>query len=315
MSTSNCTLSIMVARTDLPFMMHTIPHLVRSCHHQFLRKVLVVDTAPLSGDKVSRPGIGSMEDLRLCCQELIDKGIMDEAVDMDYSSDYRKKVYGKHFGNPHLKPTHNYKGYPILGSIFSLENVPGDYILHFDSDMMLHQDYDFDWIQASIEILEKHEDVMFTRPFTGPPGATGKLMYNRKPCHLDDDGLYRFKQFSSRVFLISREKFKSFLPVPILWKDKPGSWQSKLPDFLRVDLNRYLGIGKLHSWEVMLSKRLQSTRYSRVTLADTRAWTLHPNNRKPEFIDNLPKVIEKMEKGVYPAEQVGWYDFRNEFWF
>ena len=88
--TETCSLSIMVARTDLPFMMHTIPHLVRSCNFPFFKRVLVMDTAPLSGDKVSRPGVGTLDDLRTCCQKLIDDDIMDEVIEMDYSEEYRR---------------------------------------------------------------------------------------------------------------------------------------------------------------------------------------------------------------------------------
>ena len=40
--------------------MHTIPHLVRMSNFNFIQRVLFMDTAPLSGDKVTRPGIGTL---------------------------------------------------------------------------------------------------------------------------------------------------------------------------------------------------------------------------------------------------------------
>ncbi len=52
MSSYNCSLWMLAARTDIPYMMHTIPHLVRMSNFPFTEVVLAIDTAPLSGDQV-----------------------------------------------------------------------------------------------------------------------------------------------------------------------------------------------------------------------------------------------------------------------
>jgi hypothetical protein len=303
----------MVARTDIPFMMHTIPHLVRSCNFPFHKKVLVVDTAPLSGDKVNRPGIGRMEQLRENCAELIHQGVMDEAIDMDYSLTYRKKIYQKHFGTSRLRPTHNYKGYPILGSIYSLEAVPGDCILHFDSDMLLHQAEGYSWIKEGMSLLEKRDDVMFVRPLSGPPHAD-KIFFQQKPYSLDEEGFYRFKFFGSRAFLIQRKKFDQLLPLPILWKRYKHAWMSKLPSSLLNEVNAIFNRGSLDSWEVMISRKLEETNYIRATLSDPRAWTVHPIDRGSVFINHLPEIVERIETGNFPTEQAGFYDLKLGAW-
>lgn len=307
-----CSLSIMVARTDIPFMMHTIPHLVRACDYPFSRRVLVVDTAPLTGDKVNRPGIGTMEQLRQNCQTLIDSGVMDEAIDMDYSDAFRRQVYQKHFCDRTLRPTHNYKGYPILGSIFSIEAVPGDYILHFDSDMLLHQKPGYRWIDEGIKLLEAQPDVMFVRPLAGPPAPDG--LRQNVPYEFDPAGFYRFKFFGSRAYLLQRQKFETLLPLPVLWMRFKRSWVSRLPARLLSHLHNLTGRGALDSWEVMVSRQLEQTPYVRATLADPQAWTLHPIDRGPRFIDSLPEIIARIEAGDYPAEQAGHYDLKLDFW-
>ncbi|MFM7714683.1 MAG: hypothetical protein ACKO7A_18855, partial [Microcystis sp.] len=76
MASPTCSLWFFVARTDLPFMMLTIPHIVKMCNFPFQEKVLAIDTAALSGEKVDRPGIGTMEDLRQCAQTLLHKGVV-----------------------------------------------------------------------------------------------------------------------------------------------------------------------------------------------------------------------------------------------
>ena len=52
-------------------MINTIPHLVKMSQFPFQEKVLAIDTAPLSGEKVNRPGLGTMEELRACAEKLV----------------------------------------------------------------------------------------------------------------------------------------------------------------------------------------------------------------------------------------------------
>lgn len=312
MVSPSCSLSIMVARTDIPFMMHTIPHLVRMCNFPFQERMLAVDTAPLSGDKVGRPGIGTMEQLRDYCHQLLSSGVVDKVVDIDYSDAYRQKIYQKHFGDP-IRKSHNYKGYPILGTIFSLEEVSGDYIVHFDSDMMLHQQPDYSWIEEGIKLLQAHPEVMAVRSLTGPPHEQGKLEqkvpYDRHP-----DGFYRFKFFGSRAYLIDRQRFDSLLPLSVLWRSYKNKILNGLPNSLKTTLNYLTGKGALDSWEIMVSRRLEETKYFRAVLDSPKAWTVHPKDRGQEFIQALPKIIEKVETGWYPPEQAGHYDLILKYW-
>ena len=92
MLSNTCSLSILVARTDIPFMMHTIPHLVRMSNFNFIQRVLFVDAAPLSGDKVMRPGVGSLSELRDCCSALQSEGIVDRVVDINYDQTYQQQM-------------------------------------------------------------------------------------------------------------------------------------------------------------------------------------------------------------------------------
>ena len=307
-----CAMSIMVARTDLPFMMHTIPHLVKMCDFPFVERVLFVDTAPLSGEKVNRPGVGSMEQLRECCDRLLKSGVVDKLVDMDYSAAYRDRIYRKHFGAP-ISSTHNYKGYPILGSIFSIEEVQGDYMLHFDSDMLMHQEPGYNWITEGIKLLKTHPEVMAVRPLTGPPTHDGSL-HQSVPYDRDPDGFYRFKFFSSRAFLIDRKRFDSLLPLPVMWRSYKNTILNRLPTSIKTALNCWTGKGLLDSWELMVSRRLEETSLVRSVLDSPKAWTVHPKDRGPEFIEALPKIIETIEAGLYPPQQIGYYDLIFKDW-
>ncbi|NES65949.1 MAG: hypothetical protein F6K24_12135 [Okeania sp. SIO2D1] len=310
---NSCSFSMLVARTDIPFMMHTIPHLVRMSNFNFTQKVLFMDTAPLSGDKVMRPGVGTLSELRDCCRELIGKGIVDRVVEMNYDQNHQKQMYQKHFGH-RIKPTHNYKGYPILGSISHIESVPGDYMLHYDSDMLLHQQPDYNWIDEGIKLMEENPEIMAIRPLTGPPTEDGTIYQKNKPLKPEAEGFYKLKFFSSRVYLINRKRFDKLLPLPILWRSYNKKSLNQLPLNLKTLLNYYTGKGKLDSWEVMVSMQLEKTDYVRATMSSPKAWTIHPKDRSPEFIRALPNIIEKIEQGWYPTEQAGHYDFISKYW-
>lgn len=312
MSQPTCSLSIMVARTDIPFMMHTIPHLVKMCNFPFVQRLLAIDTAPLTGDKVSRPGIGTMEQLRDYCNQLLLSGVVDTVWDIDYSNDYRDQTYQKHLGSTQIRQTHNYKGYPILGTIFSLEETVGDYILHFDSDMLLYQQSGDRWIDQAIELLRIRPDIAAIRPLAGPPHPNGPQQESHYD--YDPDGFYRFNTFGSRAYLIDRHRFENLLPLPVLWRSYRNKILNNLPVPLQTSLNYFTGKGSLDSWEIMVTNAFRRSSYIRANLASPQAWTLHPKDRGDVFIQALPHMIEKIEAGWYPPEQAGYYDLRLEPW-
>jgi hypothetical protein len=310
---AGCSLSIMVARTDIPFIMHTIPHLVRTCNYPFVERVLMIDTAPLSGDKLLRPGIGSIEQLRECCDKLLQQGIVDQVVDIDYSPEYRDKIYQKHFGG-RVRPTHNYKGYPIWGTIYKIEQAKGDYMLHFDSDMLLYQKSGYSWIEEAIQILQQNPDVISVRPLSGPPNSD-KSLHQNHPYELDaSGGFYQFKFFSSRAYLIDRHRFNKLLPLDILWRSARNPLMNLFPSKLQTPLYYYFRKGKLDSWEIMVSQKLEKTSYIRATMSSPNSWTIHPVKRGDDFIQSLPILISKIEDGYYPLDQAGHYDLRWEAW-
>lgn len=308
----SCSLWILVARTDVSFMMHTIPHLVKMNNFPFSERVLAVDTAPLTGDKVGRPNVGTMDQLRDSADQLLKAGVVDRVIDINYDQDYRERVYSKHF-NSTPDQTHNYKGYPILGTIFTIEECQSEYMLHFDSDMMLYQKHDYCWIKEGIELMQRHPHLMSIRPLSGPPTEDGKI-YQSAPYQKDSNGFYKFKFFSSRGYLINCKRFDNLLPLPLIWRSYRRKFMNPLPVNLKTILNKFTGKGYLGSWEVMVTKKLEQTDNVRGMLTNTQAWTLHPKDRSSKFIQALPKIIEKIEAGEYPPEQAGHYDLKSELW-
>jgi hypothetical protein len=316
---------ILVARTDLPYMMQTIPHLMRACNYPFVERVLAMDTVPLTGDKQYRYGTGTQEELEAACQTLIAQGIMDKIVKIDYTPSLISQIYQKYFGvqqaNQMGNLTHNWKGSTIYASLYCIEAAASDYYLHFDADMLLHQEPDFDWISEAIEMIESIPEISTMRPLCGPPHPEGKIF--QANIVKDPRGFYSRKFFSMRAYLVSRKRFAQLSPIPALWRHPPllsrklpqplQSWPAKIERSLRGG-GTYPVQGSLESFEVMTSRRLKETEFFRADLSSTKAWTLHPPNHGAKFVEVLPHLIKLIERGEYPSEQAGIYDLDLKVW-
>jgi hypothetical protein len=299
-----CDLSILVSRIDTRFMLQTVAHIVRACGYPFTRRVLVVDTAPLGRRYARRPNIGSPEDLRRCCRELVAAGLIDDIAPIDYSPEFHRRMYRKHFAGL-TRQTHSSGGYPILGSIFAIEESRADYLVHFDSDIMLYQAPGYSWIEEGIKLLCEHSDLLAVLPRSGPPAPDDRLRQQEErgeSYERDPRGLFAFQTFTSRVFLIDRKRFERVLPL-----------RSRLP-LLQVVRNYFTRHNTMPEWETMVGYRLPEVGMIRADLATRRAWTLHPDDRGDRFEQALPSILERIEAGEYPPEQGGRYDLVLDRW-
>lgn len=292
-------------------MMQSIPHIIRMCNYPFSQKVLAIDTSPLSGDYISRPCIGTLTELQKCCDSLLTSGIIDKIVNVDFSEIYQKNVYVKYLGK-FVRQTHNFRGAPVLGYIFLLEQANSDYLVHFDTDMLLYQDPDYNWIEDGIKKLRQYPEIVCVTPLSGPPAKEG-LLQQKVPYKRDSRGFYRLEQFTSRKFLIDVKRFEKLLPLRISWKVRRR--HRNLPYLLQKFAHLFTPGKKLDRWEIMVSNRLKATPYFRIDLDTPLAWALHSSyTHDRTFVQNLPYLIEKIEAGWYPPEQAGHYDLRLQPW-
>lgn len=208
MTSHSCTLSIMVARSDVPFLPYTIPHLRRMCRYPFERRRLIRDTAPPTDEFARRRSVGTLSQLNEYCDQLLNSGLIDEVIDIDYSKEYRTRVYQKHLGAD-FGHTHGWLGTSIFGYIYSLELARTEYLVHFDCDMLLYQNPNTCWIKEGIAVLQERPDVIAVNPRPGPPSSDG-ILHQLEPHKLESHGYYSFKCFSSRLYLIDIDRFYRF---------------------------------------------------------------------------------------------------------
>ena len=242
---------------------------------------------------------------------MLASGVVDKVVDIDFGEDYQKKVYKKHLGK-FIPQTHNFRGAPVLGYIFLLEQAGSDYLIHFNTDMLLYQSPGYNWIEEGIKTLSRYQEIVCVTPLSGPPTEDGSL-HQTVPYERDPRGFYRFKQFTSRKFLIDIRRFERLLPLRILWHAKKQQPDARYPS------PRAKGLlapeKEIDRWENMISGRLRETPYFRVDLDTRSAWALHSSqNHGRDFVENLPHIIERVESGWYPPEQAGHYNLRLASW-
>lgn len=300
-NTPSCTLSINTCVTDVPFLLQTVPHLVRSCRYSFTEKMLVIDTAPMKGRyrKGSIPCMAELEDI---AQSLLDQGVIDTVVKVDYQDSVRKPILQKHLGQA-IHETHDFRNAPIYAYLFAYEAAQSDYFLHFDADMLLYQAEDHNWIQLAIDTLKQNPEILSITPLPGPPTQNLQLKQREISYTLHPGGFFSFKEFTARRYLLDRRRFDQCLPLPLSYI----SWKRKLA-------SRVTGRSAIERWEGMMTNKLLTTNYIRADLASPKAWTLHALEHGPDFLKLLPEIIERVEQGQYPPEQAGDYDLQLELW-
>ncbi|MEM8781063.1 MAG: hypothetical protein AAGF26_19835 [Cyanobacteria bacterium P01_G01_bin.49] len=284
-----------------------------------------MDTAPLTGDKRYRYDTGNQEQLEEACQTLIAQGMIDRIAKIDYNPDLIKTIYEKYFGPEQapqmLNHTHNWKGSTVYASLYCIEASATDHYLHFDADMLLHQNPNYDWISEGIKLMAAVPTISAIRPLCGPPHPDGKKFHANNYIK-DERGFYGHKFFSMRAYLIDKERFAKLAPIPLLWKFSP-LWSYHLPKPLQPlagKIERKLRNkknpvqGAIESFEPMSSKKLKMTDFVRADLSSNEAWTIHPAKHGADFIEVLPKLIKLVEKGDYPLEQAGYYDLVLDAW-
>ena len=170
--------------------------------------------------------------------------------------------------------------------------------------MIFYEAPQFSWIQEGVRIMEENDDILCVLPKGGPPLLNGSLHQGTTPYQVDKKrGLYLFKNFTSRYYLINRDRFLSLLPMKPIWL----SWREPVK-------SKILGNGKMLCWETMVQKALENSDLWRADLMTDQAWSIHPGDRSKQFYKLLPQILSKINHNQFPQEQRGHFDLRLDKW-
>ena len=282
---------------DAPFIGMTLPHLLRMCAYDFRDVIVVFDDLPKAGrdaDAASEP-LAALKGMQ-------DDGVISKIVRLSTVHSRERQLSEKYFGRT-LPGARDRRGIPLLGWIAGLDEARTDFVVHFDSDILLHQRRGHSWLTEAMALIRSDSSAMFVAPRPGPPTVDGGLRGQQVPPTLGEDGNFRFKQFSSRRFLISKRRFEALLPTPLLYTSRRDRMLMKL------------GFGNaLQMWEECVSATLQRSGYYRVHLASPTAWSVHCKDHSPRWVAALPSILARVEAGVFPEAQAGYYDLRLADW-
>ena len=294
---TECTFSMLAGPGDISHVERILRHLLKMCAFDFREVIVVEDDCPKKGRSTNdgRRLHEVMERLRR--DGLVSRSVLLSSLDRD-----RTRLSTKHFGSV-LPSARDYRGVPLFGWVAGLEAARTDFLVHFDSDVLLHQQTGFSWIEAGAKLIAHDSHVMFVSPLPGPPTTDGGLRGQLVDPIIDRDGNFRFKTFSSRRFLVSKQRFEKMLPTP-------GDWMS-------IQNRALMRLGfrnRLVTWEECVSRALQKSEFDRVHLRCPQAWAIHCLDHGQEWLARLPGIIARIEAGDYPAAQAGHYDLILSAW-
>ena len=294
---------IFTARSDASFIAHTLPSLFQMLKKANVTPHVVIDTTTPGGVLGKASNKTHLSGLLDKLNALKEEGHLFETDQFSPDLKEVQMLSSIHFGVPH-RETHCFRGYPVHGSIHQFHQKDSDYILHLDCDMIFHETLGFSWIKEGIRIMEENEDILCVLPRGGAPTKGGSLHQGTTSYKVDENrGLYLFKNFTSRHYLIHRERFLSLLPLKPLWL----SWREPIK-------SRLLGNGKMLCWEAMVQHALEKSHMWRADLMTEKAWSIHPGDRSHEFYKLLPQIIDSVNRNEFPAEQRGHFDLRLKDW-
>ena len=294
---NDCTLSMLTGPADAPFIGMTLPHLLRMCAYDFRDVIIVVDDLPKEGRNADAAG-----DLLITLNRMQDEGIVSRILRLSTVHDRDRQLSEKYFGRV-LPSARDRRGIPLLGWVAGLDEARTDFVVHFDSDMLLHQRPGHSWLTDAMAVMRRDSSAMFVAPRPGPPTVDGGLRGQYVAPTYDEDGNFRFKQFSSRRFLVSKRRFDALLPTPLLYTSRRD----------RVLMG--LGFGNaVQMWEECVSAVLRRSSYYRVHLANSNAWSVHCKDHSPRWLAALPSILARVEAGEFPEAQAGHYDLRLSEW-
>ena len=293
---------IFTARSDALFIESSIPSLIKISEKINSEITLILDTSDPTGVLGTTLRQSELSEISSKIEKL-QSFLNFDFVTTAYDSQSIRSKNRIQFNYPH-KETHCFRGYPIYGSFKQFFDTDADYILHLDCDMIFHEAPGFSWIKEGIRVMEENEDILCVLPRGGPSTKDKSLHQGTNEYHVDENrGLYLFKNFTSRHYLIHKERFLSLLPLKPLWL----SWRDPIK-------SRLFGNGKMLCWEAMVEYALERSHMWRADLISDQAWSLHPTDRSEKFYQLRPKIIKSVNLNEFPEKQRGHFDLKLNDW-
>ena len=285
----NVAVSVLTHPSDSSIAAHTVPHLLQQFKSQKL--FVIVDR--------SRGTTRVFEELVSQWKNDLQAVILDIPIGKEGQATAKR-----HFGRKRL-PFSDFRGVPLLAWAHAVDTAKAhgcNYLAHFDGDILLHCEQGAQsFIDKSIQIHQKHPDLLVTGPLPGPPAPDGPRG-QPNGARLQDD-LWLIPAFTSRRFVIDVNKLEQYLPMPIRWTSSR-----------RRILQFFTGKSAVWNWEYHMNCLLHETKLFRGDQNDINTWAIHLPDHSQHTANLLPEIIAHVESGWAPESQSGKYDLELAGW-
>jgi hypothetical protein len=293
------TLQINLAPTDLPHLIHTLPHQIRQLGGQVDEILLTLDMHLSSG----RYGTAWKERLSGFLEFVQQQSAAHPRVrihEVNYSRNAAMTISEQFFGGEPIPPKDRH-GAPFYAYFSGFANARYDYIFHIDSDMMFGGGSQ-SWIAEARRLMETRSEVMVCVPHPGPPTPDGTLRSQTLTPEAYTSVAFRANHIDTRVAFFDRRLISQVAPVPLVQPPIFRRWQARLE-----------GNFPYMPAETCLSLAMRRAGLLRIDFLGQGPgmWSLHPPYRSAAFYERLPLLIINIEKGEVPEGQLGCHDMND----
>lgn len=288
------TLQISLAPSDFAHARELLPHQVRAWHGQVAEILLTVDFHRSAGRFSARWEEGRDQILPLA-RSIPGARVME----VDASSVAQQIVADEFFGGRTPIPAKDFRGGPYYSYFFALQAAQHDHVLHMDSDMFFGG-LSSTWLAEALADQAAHPQVLFSAPLPGPPTRDGRLFSQSATAVLGRPHTFDFTSMSTRLFLLSRTRFRSTLGALRArrpsWRNAAKAWVERNP---AQDLPEHLFTSLMQTKGLVRREFLGK---------GAGMWHLHPPYRCVDFYQKIPTLIACCEANTPPDGQRGDHD-------
>jgi hypothetical protein len=308
------TLQINVAAVDVPYAKYNVPHLARAHRAAAHEIILTIDRCKPQKTKQTDPAVRckepefsrQLDELEALGASLVADRLVDRVLVLRSGDPWLAGVTRKYSG-PWLPQTHDYGGRPITGYWAGIEAAKTRYVIHYDGDMFLHQAPGFDWAVHAIPLMDRQEKAITATPRLTAPYASRIPYGDYGSAHevmamLPVEGGWKQHFFSTRAFVVDREKLDRYLPL---------ARGRMLVEQLAVKMLRR---GFPRSAEKMTWFTTGREGGYRLILSSEDAWLLHPIWKPDDYAAWVPAIIECVEQNRVPHGQLGRTELQLKVW-
>lgn len=291
------TLQISLAPSDHAHARELLAHQVRTWRDQVAEILLTVDFHRSAGRFSARWEEGRERILPLA------RSIPGaRVVEVDYGAEAQARVSREFFGGVPRLPAKEFRGGPHYSYFFGLTEAAHDHVLHLDSDMFFGGG-STTWLQEAVADQQADPRVLFSAPLPGPPSADGGLRSQEAKAASGRARAFDFDTMSTRLFLLSRRRFRSTLGrLRLRGPGLRGSIKALVERNPPQDLPEHLFTHGMHRRGLIRREFLGQ---------GSGMWHLHPPYRCADFYARLPELVARCESGDMPEAQRGCHDINE----